>query len=222
MSEGVPKSAGRQSSRPKARWGDRNARGQDIRAAATAALERDGLSGLSMRAVAEGAQVSVGTVYTYFASKEELYAVLYAERLEQFADEVGPATAGAATVEQALVAIADRYFDVYRVFGRELNVWAVLSGADSALPSRVVVQLAQAAMRVFAEGSLALARLDPGFAALSADRRRLAVQVVWTSFNGLAEHFASVRQLLHAGSRAELTELTAKVLVAGLRAVLTE
>ena len=85
--------------RPRAKWGDRAARNEDIRAAAIAMLERDGLAGLSMRAVADAAGVGLGTVYTYFVSKEALYADLYAERLERLAAEFGPAGAQAESLE---------------------------------------------------------------------------------------------------------------------------
>src|SRR5436309_3086433 len=60
----------------KSKWGDREARRRDILAAARALLERGGYERLSIRAVADRAGVSPGTVYTYFAGRESLWATL--------------------------------------------------------------------------------------------------------------------------------------------------
>lgn len=43
---------------------------------------------------------------------------------------------------------------------------------------------------------------------------------VGPGLSGLAEHVTSTRRLLHDGSRAELTHLGVRVLLAGLRAEL--
>lgn len=206
--------------RPRAKWGDRAARHEEIRQAAAAMLERDGLAGLSMRAVADEAQVGLGTVYTYFASKEVLYADLYAERLERLAAEIGPACAQADTFEQVAIAIAGCYFDVYRVFGRELNLAAILARVDQSLPAEAVNRLIAAARDVFDAALQEADRVEPAMVAAPAQRRELVVQLLWTSLNGLAEHFAGPRQILHAASRADLTQFAARVLVAGVRAEL--
>lgn len=207
--------------RPRAKWGDRAARHEDIRQAAVVMLERDGLAGLSMRAVAGEARVGLGTLYTYFASKEALYADLYAERLERLTTEVRSSCADAETLEQVFVLVAERYFDVYRVFGRELNVWSLLAGAEAALPGEATSRLVGAAFGVFAAVYTQIDRLDARFAEAPQRVRELTMQTLWASVNGLAEHFAGPRKVLHAGSRAEVIEFAARTLVAGLRAQLT-
>src|SRR5215831_12917411 len=133
------------------KWGDRAAKSVDVRQAAAAILARDGLERLTMRAVAEQAGVSLGAVYTHFPSKEALFATLYAERLDQLATDLERDCAKATTTEEVLALIAERYFEVYAVFGRELNVWSLLvsSSATAATPPEIGVRLAGAAMRVF-------------------------------------------------------------------------
>jgi AcrR family transcriptional regulator len=205
------------SSRPRAKWGDRAARHEEIRQAAVTMLERDGLSGLSMRAVATEARVGLGTLYTYFASKEALYADLYAERLERLTIEIRSDCVDAETLEQVFVLVAERYFDVYRVFGRELNLW---SPAEASLPVEAASRLVGAAFGVFAAVYALLDRLDPRFEQAGQRVRELSMQTLWASVNGLADHFAGPRRTLHAGSRAEVVEFAARTLVAGVRAQL--
>jgi AcrR family transcriptional regulator len=206
-------------SRPRARWGDRAARHEDIRQAAVTMLERDGLAGLSMRAVATEARVGLGTLYTYFASKEALYADLYTERLERLTTEIRSDCADAETLEQVFTLVAERYFDVYRVFGRELNVWS--PQAEESLPVEAANRLVGAAFGVFAAVYVQIDRLEPRFAQAGQRVRELSMQTLWASVNGLAEHFAGPRKALHAGSRAEVVEFAARTLVAGVRAQLT-
>jgi AcrR family transcriptional regulator len=93
----------------KTRWGDKEARRRDILDAARELLERDGYERLSVRDVARGAGVSLGTVYNYFESREGLFAALYAERLEQFNAEIAPLCAQADSPEALFVGIADCY-----------------------------------------------------------------------------------------------------------------
>jgi AcrR family transcriptional regulator len=202
----------------KTKWGDRQGRRRDILAAGRQLLERDGYTGLSMRAVADLAGVSPGTVYTYLSGKEELFAVLYAERLELLERELReqafvPAHSG----EDVLVALMERYFEVYAVFGREIDVWSRLSDVGP-LPAEAAERVVGAGLAVISTVREALERFDPDFA--NAPQMELAVPLLWASLNGLAEHFSGQRQALHPYSRAELSTFTARVLLAGLRTAL--
>lgn len=204
--------------KPKTKWGDRQGRRRDILVAGRRLLERDGYAGLSMRAVADLAAVSPGTLYTYLSGKEELFAVLYAERLEQLERELReqafvPARSG----EEVLVALMERYFEVYAVFGREIDVWSsVVDGAP--LPEEAAERVVAAGVAVISTVREAFERFDPDLA--RAPEMGLAVPVLWASLNGLAEHFAGARQALHPYSRAELTTFAARVLLTGVRGAL--
>jgi AcrR family transcriptional regulator len=204
--------------RPKTKWGDRQGRLRDILAAGRLLLERDGYAGLSMRAVADLAGVSPGTVYTYVSGKEELFAVLYAERLELLDRELREeAFVSARSSEDVLVAFAERYFEVYEVFGREVDVWSSPS-EDGPLPEHAAQRLLAAAGAAISTVRDALERFDPGLA--TAPDMDIAVPFLWASLNGLAEHFSGARQALHPYSRGQLTDFAARALIAGLRAAL--
>jgi AcrR family transcriptional regulator len=199
------------------KWGDRPRRRRDILEAARLLYERHGYDGLHMRSVAEGAGVSPGTLYTYFTDREALFAVLYAERLDRFAAEIAPQCADATSLEALLIQIANRYLDVYRVFGRELNLWTLLVAA-SVDQAEVAAPLVQSATNVMAT---VLGAVDRCARASGVELGRvrdgeLLVPYFWATLNGLADHFTSKRHLLHRHSWDELVRFSARMLVAAL------
>jgi AcrR family transcriptional regulator len=211
--------AGRRQERvkPKARWGDRPQRRQDIVAAAQRLLAERGFDGLNMRDVGRLAGVSPGLVYTYFASREELFAALYAERLERLDAEIARVCASARTPEALLIAIANRYRDVYRVFGRQLSLWTVLVATDRYAPE-VAAPLVQAASRVIATVHAALERCAAarGLALSAIPDGALALPILWATLTGMADHFESQRHRVHGHGWDELVRFAARLLVAGL------
>ncbi|MFD0000293.1 TetR/AcrR family transcriptional regulator [Nocardia sp. NPDC127526] len=198
------------------KWGDREARRVDILEAGRRLLTDRGYAALQMRDVAKGAGISPGTVYTYFATKEALYAALYAARLAEFADKVEPLCAECDDAEDLFVAMCTEYLEMYRVYGQELNIWAVLAG-EVELEREVGGQLLVAAARIYdlvlrtvdrlriAESTAA--EVDPG----------LVVTMLWAVMTGLADHFTSVRHYLHAHKWEETVRFTARTFTAGLR-----
>jgi len=62
---------------------ERHARGQAILGAAAKVFAKHGLEGATIEMVAREAEVAVGTVYLYFASRDDLYLKLIAHRAEQ-------------------------------------------------------------------------------------------------------------------------------------------
>jgi len=199
----------------KSKWGDREARRRDILAAARALLECGGYERLSIRAVAERAGVSPGTVYTYFAGRESLFAALYAERLERFHAQIAPACAGAQTAQEAFRAIADAYLDMYRVYGREVNLWTALltDAAPAVLPVDAAQPLVDAAAKVL---DTVQAALDRFTGERSDEGARLGLPFLWATLTGLADHFTGERHRLYAYSWDEMADFAARVLVAGM------
>jgi AcrR family transcriptional regulator len=202
---------------PKSKWGDRDRRRQDLLAAARRLLERDGYEALNMRDVARGAGVSPGTVYTYFASRELLFATLYAERLVELEAEIAPLCARAPSPEALLAAIADRYFGIYRVFGRDFNLWSLLVGTH-AFPEEVAAPLVTAVTRLLTTVLLAAERCAEqlGFQLAELRDSKLVVPYVWATLSGLADHFTGQRHTMHAYSWEELSRFAARMIVAGL------
>ncbi len=63
--------------------------------AAARLMERDGFHGVSMHALAEEADVSVGLIYRYFGGKDEVLLAVIVDVLDAFATQVPAATAAA-------------------------------------------------------------------------------------------------------------------------------
>ncbi|WP_280410310.1 TetR/AcrR family transcriptional regulator [Nocardia brasiliensis] len=190
------------------KWGDRETRRRDILVAGRRLLTEKGYAALQMRDVARGAGISPGTVYTYFATKEALYATLYAERLEEFVGKVEPSCAATEDLEELFVLVATEYLEMYRVYGRELNIWAVLAG-EVDLSDESGAQLITAAARAYDLILHTVERLDLG------DDPGMTVTVLWSVITGLADHFTSVRRYLHPHDWDETVRFTARKLISG-------
>ncbi len=69
--------------------------------AARTVFARDGIGRASMREIAKGAGYTVGVIYNYFGSKEELYAEVLRGSLSALTADVAAAAEGAAEGERA-------------------------------------------------------------------------------------------------------------------------
>jgi AcrR family transcriptional regulator len=91
-------------------------------AARTAFFEL-GLEGASIREIAQRAGYTPGAIYSYFASKEEVYAALLGESLERLNAQVASARDSCRAVGPVLVrATANAFFDFYRENPRDLDL----------------------------------------------------------------------------------------------------
>ena len=110
-------------------WGDAKARRRDILRSASELLERSGYAGLTMRAIAEGAGVSSGTVYQYFDGKEDVFVALMAARLDDVRTTLDTLDRGVG-VAGLLREILPQVREIWRLFGRSAQQWEskVLAG----------------------------------------------------------------------------------------------
>lgn len=118
-------------------WGDAQGRRRDILASAERLLADSGYSALTMRAVAAGAGVSSGTVYQYFGGKEEIFAALMAQRLEQLQstlDEIDRNIGIAAALREILPQITE----LWRRLGRSTPQWEAKVLATGGRPPGLV------------------------------------------------------------------------------------
>lgn len=91
--------------------------------AARAAFFELGLDGASIREIAQRAGYTPGAIYSYFASKEEVYAALLGESLERLNAQVAQACAAGGRAGAARVrASANAFFDFYRENPRDLDL----------------------------------------------------------------------------------------------------
>lgn len=97
-------------------------RRQSVLAAARAAFFELGMEKTTMREIAQRAQYTVGAIYSYFASKEEVYGALLAESLERLNERVLQALAGHSEAEPRVRQAAIAFFDFYRENPRDLDL----------------------------------------------------------------------------------------------------
>src|ERR1700747_293833 len=108
------------------KWGDRAARRGDIVRAGRSLLTENGLAALQMRDVARRAGIGLGTVYTYFPTKEALFAGVYAQGLDEMLSELAPKLSATTDLEELFMLVATSYRDVYAEFGKDLDILSVI------------------------------------------------------------------------------------------------
>ena len=90
--------------------------------AGAAAFAEAGLSGATMRAIAERAGDTTGTLYSMFDGKESIYAALLAQSLDRLHVAVAEAAASAPNPEQALRASVKAFYSYYQAQGPDFEL----------------------------------------------------------------------------------------------------
>ena len=90
---------------------DREKRREQILDAARKLLLKDGLARTSVNRIAQKAELSVGTIYFYFANKEDVFAELQREGLEILHRKIVSRMGGIEKPDQKLEACARVYLD---------------------------------------------------------------------------------------------------------------
>jgi AcrR family transcriptional regulator len=113
--------------RPPTRWGDREQRRIDILDAARQRIAGGGYLSLNMRDLASASGVSPATLYSYFATKEELFVTLYAEAIRAHTADLRPGCEDETTTLVALLEhVLRRYVGLYETYGRYFTLWSTL------------------------------------------------------------------------------------------------
>jgi AcrR family transcriptional regulator len=197
----------------KTRWGDREQRRIDILDAARARITSSGYLALNMRDLASDAGISPATLYSYFATKEELFATLYAEAIRRHTGALRPIADGDHDLATLLGLVIDEYLGLYRTFGRHFTLWSAMrhdTDPDAApFPAELIVELRDATLennRLLARGIREAAARDGRAVADEA----LVPAFLWSCLNGLADHFTSERRSLDPFPRERLVEFAAR------------
>lgn len=197
----------------KTKWGDRARRRADILAAARARVADSGYLSLNMRDLAADAGVSPATLYSYFATKEELFATLYAEAIRAHTETLASIVERGDDLPTLLERVIGEYLELYRSFGRHFTLWSTLrhdTHEDSAsFPRDLIVELRAATL---ANNELLMRAIRD---AATRDGRRVADDelvpaFVWSAMNGLADHFTSERRALDPFPPERLLEFAAQ------------
>ena len=195
------------------KWGDRPARRADILGAARARITEAGYLACSMRDIAADAGVSPATLYSYFATKEELFATLYAEAIRAHTEALRPVVAGGHDLATLLAMVIEEYLGLYRSFGRHFTLWSTIrhdANADSApFPKDLIIELRGATLennRLLTDGIRAAAQRNRRHIV----DERLVPSFLWSALNGFADHFTSERRSLDGFPSERLIEFAAR------------
>ena len=165
---------------------ERQQRRRKIQRVARRIFAERGFAGATIEEIARKSSLSVGAIYLYFKSKEELYVSLLQDSLEQLAEEVSRIPAQTPDSRAALRALWDRFLEFAETF-KEFHRVVLLAGEPGAregVSAEVVSALGQAASRSL---TLIEAIIDAGITAgvYRADCKRAAAELLWASFLGL-------------------------------------
>lgn len=206
------------------KWGDRRQRRLDILEAARERIVAGGYVALTMRDVAAGAGVSPATLYSYFATKEEIFATLYAQAIRAHTEAYRPVAAAGHDLTTLLARVIEGHIELYRTYGRHLTLWSALRndprpGDDGAeetgaaataggFPAELIGEL-RAATR---EHNRLL--MDSIRDAAARDGRRVTDErmvpsFLWSALTGLSDHVTSERRALDGYPSAQLVEFSA-------------
>jgi len=221
MAAAAPAAASRatRAAAPRTKWGDREGRRRDILRAAREQIAANGYLSLNMREIAKGAGVSAGTLYSYFATKEEIFATLYAEEIAAHNERVRVIGERATDLEGLVRDLATAYLDLYAAYGRYFTTWSALVDEDkhagATLPPELGHALRTAALAQGEIISEAVARVADA-AGVGLRDPEMVPLLLWTAFNGLGDHVTSGRHHLTPFSTDQLIDATARTLAAGL------
>jgi AcrR family transcriptional regulator len=194
------------------RWGDRQQRRTDILDAGRTLIAERGYLALNMRDLAAAAGVSPATLYSYFATKEALFATLYAEAIRAHTEAFRPVAAAGHDLATLLADAIEAHTRLYRSYGRHFTLWSAMrheEAADAArVPRELVAELRDATVehnRLFMEAVRTAAARE---GRTIVDDRRVA-SFLWSMLNGLADHATSERRGLDPFPARALVEFSA-------------
>jgi AcrR family transcriptional regulator len=135
-----------------------------ILAAATGVFSQAGLEGATIRAIAQAAGYTAGAVYSYFPTKEAIYADILAQSLLALRDAVDTAARAAGNDEARVRDTIRAFYDFYRARPQELELGFYLFQGmkprglsreiDRALNSKLIAVLMRIRGAIVAAGRL--------------------------------------------------------------------
>ncbi len=184
--------------------------------AARSLVLKYGVFAVSVQQIAKLAELSVGTIYLYFESKEEIFASLQQEILDLMFEEMEEAIRGAAGPADGLRVIAraynsfsvenKRYFDVINYF---------LSPSDVIFPPHLKTEIDHHGNRIL---SLVVGVIERGVreGVFEAPSPKRCAIVMWATIHGLIQ-FRKLRDtILRDENFDELYRYSVECFIAGL------
>ena len=196
---------------------EREERKRQILDAARSLLFEEGMQATSVNKIANSAELGVGTIYFYFASKEEIFAALQEEGIELLHNKIKKRIERVKPPQDRLRTTARVYFD----FSREnkdyfdvINYF--LSSPGTFFTPSVKKRIDQHGNRVI---SLIVKTIDEGISSQvfkSVDARRFAM-MFWAALHGLMQFEKLKTTMLKAENHQELVEYSVDYLIDSLK-----
>jgi AcrR family transcriptional regulator len=200
---------------------EKEERRQSILQAAREVFFRDGFHQATVEAVAERAEVSKGTVYLYFESKETILAHLLLEGLRELVDELEEAYAAeeSFSADERLRRLGWAYF---QFFQREPRYFHFLMALDRGRFRQVVAPVVyQKALETSMEGLDWVVRaVEQGIEAGTFGDRdaRQAAATLWATLNGVLELMEHPLRREMVGLKSQAVyEAALEIVIQGLR-----
>jgi AcrR family transcriptional regulator len=175
---------------------ERRLRRRAILAAAKRVYSHKGFLAATIEDIAAAARVSVGTIYLYYRSKEELYVSLLEETMEAFARELTRILHSRLRPDRKLRAAWEFFYRFRRASPESYRVFFLLHQESfrRAVPRTTLARLNLAAARNFAiAASIVREAMDSGWY-LRGDCHEV-VDVMWSLFMGVV-HLSEIRASL--------------------------
>lgn len=198
------------------KWGDREQRRIDILDAARERITDSGYLSLNMRDLAAAAGISPATLYSYFATKEELFATLYAGAIREHTETFRPIADAGLSLDDLLVKAIEHHLKLYTVYSRHFPLWSELRMPDS-FPKELILEL----RTVTKEHNVLLMQSIRDAAEREGAKivdERLVPSFLWSVLNGLADHFTSERRALDKFPAKKLITFSAQRLAVAITA----
>ena len=168
-----------------------------------------------MREIARGAGVSAGTLYSYFQTKEHIFATLATEEFVRLSDRVRDADNPPRGFEDLLVELLPDFVRFHRLFGMHFSSWVKSKQRDAQRAEEYMKPfgLRYIGMMTHLEQTLRKAADRDG---RQLDDSDLCMRMIWATIVGLADEFVHNRHVAHSYDAQSLSRYAAGALLNAL------
>ena len=175
---------------------ERRARRQAIQSAAVRVFADKGFARTTMEDIARRAEVSVGTIYLYYRSKEDLYVSLLFESMQRFTEAIEKIMATGLPPDRQLKRVWDFFYNYHARSPQSYQVLVFLQqpGLTAGISPKTLQEINVRSARNFSLVSrIVAAAMDKGL--YRRHEPREVVDLLWSLFLGLV-HLSETRKNL--------------------------
>ena len=169
-----------------------------------------------MRQIARGAGVSAGTLYSYFQTKEHIFATLATDEFSRLSGRVTSAAADPSRgFVELFVELLPDFVRFHRLFGMHFSSWVKSKQRDAEVAEEYMKPfgLRYLQMTAHLEQTLRKAADRDG---RTLDESELCMRLIWSTVVGLADEYLHRRHQAHAYDFDALARYAARSLLEGL------